>query len=89
MLPDTPTPRPSRVAAPAGGPTDWTGLLWQTLAERYQDEPAVLFDLFNEPHDVPASSWHDAARYLIDLIRPIHPRSLLFVSGMDWGYDSQ
>ena len=25
--------------------------LWRTLAARYRDEPAVLFDLFNEPHD--------------------------------------
>ena len=24
--------------------------LWATLAERYRDEPAVLFDLYNEPH---------------------------------------
>ena len=26
-------------------------ILWRMLAERYRDEPAVLFDLFNEPHD--------------------------------------
>jgi endoglucanase len=25
--------------------------LWTTLAQRYKDEPAVLYDLFNEPHD--------------------------------------
>lgn len=25
--------------------------LWRTLATRYKDEPAVLFDLFNEPHN--------------------------------------
>jgi len=25
--------------------------LWAMLARRYRDEPAVLFDLFNEPHD--------------------------------------
>jgi endoglucanase len=25
--------------------------LWSTLARRYRDEPAVLYDLFNEPHD--------------------------------------
>jgi hypothetical protein len=25
--------------------------LWTTLARRYQSEPAVLYDLFNEPHD--------------------------------------
>jgi hypothetical protein len=32
-------------------PNAETILLWATLAERYHDEPAVLFDLFNEPHD--------------------------------------
>lgn len=26
-------------------------LLWRTLAERYREEPAVLYDIFNEPHD--------------------------------------
>ncbi len=25
--------------------------LWTTLARRYKDEPAVLYDIFNEPHD--------------------------------------
>jgi endoglucanase len=25
--------------------------LWSTLARRYKDEPAVIYDLFNEPHD--------------------------------------
>ena len=25
--------------------------LWSTLARRYKDEPAVLYDLFNEPHE--------------------------------------
>jgi endoglucanase len=25
-------------------------VLWRTLAGRYRDEPAVIFDLFNEPH---------------------------------------
>jgi aryl-phospho-beta-D-glucosidase BglC (GH1 family) len=25
--------------------------LWTTLAKRYQDEPAVIFDLLNEPHN--------------------------------------
>ncbi len=28
-----------------------TILLWRILAGRYQNEPAVLFDLLNEPHD--------------------------------------
>ena len=35
--------------APAPNPESI--LLWRTLAERYRDEPAVLFDILNEPHD--------------------------------------
>ena len=32
--------------------------LWSTLARRYKDEPAVLYDLFNEPHDrLPDDLW--------------------------------
>lgn len=34
-----------------------TILLWRTLAERYQNEPAVLFDLLNEPHDALADDF--------------------------------
>lgn len=31
---------------------------WSTLARRYKDEPAVLYDLFNEPHDrLPDDPW--------------------------------
>lgn len=32
--------------------------LWSILARRYRDEPAVLYDLFNEPHDrLPDDPW--------------------------------
>lgn len=86
--------------------------LWMILARRYQDEPAVLYDLFNEPHDpipgdpnplqgiradgstftmpngrVTMSEWQPWARHLIDAIRSEHPHALIFVSGINWGYD--
>jgi endoglucanase len=32
-------------------PTTDSIVVWTMLADRYRDEPAVLFDLFNEPHD--------------------------------------
>ncbi len=32
-------------------PNPGTVQLWRTLAARYRDEPAVIFDLLNEPHD--------------------------------------
>ena len=83
---------------------------WHLLASRYRDEPAVLYDVFNEPHDrlpddphpliredgslyppthrrVTAAEWHPWALKLIDVIRSTHPDALIFVSGINWGYD--
>ena len=100
---------PNRVAAL---PTLDSIALWRTLARRYRDEPAVLFDLFNEPHDpildddtplegigedgatfplrrrrVTMAEWQPWARHLVNAIRDEHPRSLIFVAGIAWGYD--
>ncbi len=61
--------------------------LWRILARRYRGNPAVLFDLYNEPHDVSAARWRYAAGLLIEAIRDEHPQALIFVSGLDWGYD--
>ena len=83
---------------------------WHLLADRYRGEPAVLFDLFNEPHDrlpddpypliredgslypptlrrVTVTEWQPWALRLIDVIRSAHPDVLVFVSGLNWGYD--
>ena len=83
---------------------------WHLLATRYRDEPAVLYDIFNEPHDclsddphpliredgslyplshrrVTAAEWHPWALTLIDVVRSTHPEALIFVSGINWGFD--
>ena len=39
-------------------PNENTLTLWRTLAARYEDEPAVIFDILNEPHDVLADDPH-------------------------------
>jgi endoglucanase len=84
--------------------------MWRTFAARYRGQPAVLFDLFNEPHDrladdphplhradgtvfpeeqrrVTPAEWRPWARTLIETIRDVNPEALIFVSGIDWGYD--
>jgi hypothetical protein len=72
--------------------------LWRQLARRYRDQPAVLYDLFNEPHDplpddslasgrVTMAEWQPWAIRLIEAIRSEHPSALIFVSGVDWAYD--
>ncbi len=88
--------------------------LWKQLASRYRGEPAVLYDVFNEPHDplpddagalhgirpddtlvplrlrrVTLAEWQPWAIRLVSAIRSEHPSALIFVSGVDWGYDLQ
>jgi aryl-phospho-beta-D-glucosidase BglC (GH1 family) len=33
--------------------------VWQSVAARYANQPGVIFDLFNEPHDVSWSCWRN------------------------------
>jgi len=61
--------------------------LWRQLANRYCDEPAVLYDIFTEPHDIAMNEWQQWARTLIGAIRQTNPDALIFVSGVNWGYD--
>ncbi|HYT14187.1 MAG TPA: cellulase family glycosylhydrolase [Candidatus Nitrosopolaris sp.] len=84
--------------------------VWTLLATRYQNEPAVLYDVFNEPHaplpddpnplarigedgtlvtvtTVTMEVWQSWARQLVAAIRRVHNKSLIFVSGIDWGYN--
>ncbi|MEZ5431593.1 MAG: cellulase family glycosylhydrolase [Verrucomicrobiales bacterium] len=38
-------------------PTAEHAAFWKDCAKRYQNHPAVLFDLFNEPHDISWEVW--------------------------------
>ena len=86
--------------------------VWNQLARLWKDETAILYDIFNEPHDCLAddpeptfsfaedfslreltsglagsAEWHPWARQLIAAIRSENPDALIFVSGLDWGYN--
>lgn len=93
-------------------PSSESSHLWRVLAQRYRDTPAVLFDIYNEPHSrlpddaqvatavrpdgseyplvggrVMAGVWRHVAARLVRIIKEVHPRALIFVSGVSWGYD--
>ena len=61
--------------------------LWSELAHRYRSNPAVLYDIFNEPHDVTMKEWRPWATELISAVRTQNPSALIFVSGLNWGFD--
>ena len=42
-----------------GAPMDEDVAFWKDAATRYKNHPAVLFELFNEPHDISWKLWRD------------------------------
>jgi endoglucanase len=85
------TPGPNGEQTPnhvAPAPDENTVLLWNKLATRYRDEPAVLFDLFNEPHSpITADGWSAWAARLVQEIRGAGAPGLVLVGGIDWAFD--
>ena len=71
---------------------------WAQVASRYESNPLVAFDLYNEPHDTSDGVWlnggpapaggttFDAAgmQQLYDTVRSTGATNLVFVSGTNW-----
>ena len=51
---------------------------WSLLANHYQDEPGVLYELFSVTSALP-NGWLDAAMIVIGAVRLANPSSLIFV----------
>jgi endoglucanase len=72
---------------------------WQQVATRYQSNPLVAFDLYNEPHDVSWDQWLNGGtltdpdgltwqatgmRQMFDTVRQTGAQNLIVVSGNWW-----
>ncbi len=55
--------------------------LWRRLASHLKGENSVAFGLMNEPYDLPAQAWLEAANAAIAAIRSAGARQLILVSG--------
>ncbi len=78
-------------------------VFWKDFAKRYANNPAVLFDLYNEPHSVSWDIWQkggqveDASKgvsyrspgmqALVDTVRSTGAKNVVVVGGLDWAYD--
>jgi endoglucanase len=74
---------------------------WKGVSARYANEPAVLFDLYNEPHDVSWDIWKfggtvrragssyrsPGMQELLNVVRLTGARNVVIAGGLDWGYD--
>lgn len=66
-------------------PDDKTVEMWRMIAQRYKDDPTILYDLLAEPREVSWRQTREAYKNLIETVREVNPKSLIFVSGLSWG----
>ena len=61
---------------------------WRLLAEEHGARAHVVFDLWNEPHDVSWDEWQPLAQALLEAVRAGGAeRTLVLVGGLDWAWD--
>lgn len=68
-------------------PNEQSVELMKQVALLYKNEPSVLYDIYNEARDCTHSDWAAWAAKLVEAIQGVHPNALIFVNGIDWGYD--
>ncbi len=71
---------------------------WAQVAARYRNDGRVLFELYNEPHDVSWDVWKSGGvvgagfhavgmQQLYDTVRGTGANNLVVIGGLDWAYD--
>ena len=68
----------------AGHLLDQTLAFWQSIVSLYKNDPAILYNTWNELHDLNVSAWQQVQTTLITTIRSINPRSLIVLGSNDW-----
>lgn len=57
---------------------------WSRVANQYQNNDHVIFNLMNEPNAIPTQSWVDASNAAIAAIRDAGAKNLVLVPGISW-----
>jgi hypothetical protein len=73
-------------------------VFWREFATRYANHPQVIFELYNEPHDISWDCWLNGCvtsegwqavgmQQLYDTVRSTGANNIVIIGGLDWGYD--
>ncbi len=75
---------------------------WEQFLPAYRDDPELMVELFNEPHDVSWDVWYSGGmvypasgqdylaigmQHLVDVANSLAPHVPVIVSGLSWEYD--
>jgi endoglucanase len=77
---------------------DHAPAFWSSVARAFRADPAMIFDLYNEPHGISwrcwlagcvlPEGWHAAGmQTLLDAVRSGGARQPVIATGLDWGSD--
>jgi endoglucanase len=71
---------------------------WSEVAARYRDDGRVMFELYNEPHDISWEVWRNGGdtgqgwqavgmQQLADAVRAAGANNIVIIGGLNWAYD--
>jgi len=76
---------------------DYALEFWSSVASTFRSNPNVVFDLFNEPHNISWTCWRDGCsadgievvgmQQLVDTVRGTGATQPIILNGLDWGGD--
>lgn len=77
---------------------DHAPAFWSSVARAFKDDPAVVFDLYNEPHHISWKCWRDGCmlpdgwraagmQALVDAVRSSGAHQPIIATGLRWGTD--
>lgn len=58
--------------------------MWKSIASLYANDPAVIYDSWNEMHHITPQLWRQNTAILIDTIQTQNPRALVFFGGPNY-----
>ncbi|KAG8955839.1 hypothetical protein FRC04_006285 [Tulasnella sp. 424] len=61
----------------------WT-TWWKNLATQFKNDPKIIFDLQNEPHDIDATTVASMMQAAVNAIRSVGATQLILVEGTSW-----
>ena len=80
-------PPPGKTNGQQNGPDAGSVTFWNEVAAAFKNDGHVLFELYNEPHDLSDDAWYSGMSGLYSAVRTAGADNVVIIGGLDWAYD--